>query len=186
MELFVPSLVVLLLSTIVCFFILPNLAPYVLGGLAIAMFGLGIWQHYTMFPYEYRTSLFTDLIRDYAGFFMSLAVILASITTMLAMYGGNTPSGEAMAIEMPEMPEMPEIPPIAEIPVMAEMPAMFGFNNTNKPANNSNKPANNANKPSNNTNKPANNANKPANNANKPANNANKKNNLASTSFKVV
>jgi hypothetical protein len=176
MELFVPSLVVLLLSTIVCFFILPNLAPYVLGGLAIAMFGLGFWQHYTMFPYEYRTSLFTDLIRDYAGFFMSLAVILASITTMLAMYGGNTPSGEAMAIEMPEMPE---IPPIAEIPVIAEMPAMFGFNNTNKPANNTNKPSNN-------TNKPANNANKPANNANKPANNANKKNNLASTSFKVV
>ncbi len=103
MELFIPSLVVLVLGAIFLFAFLPRLSPYVLGGLAVSMFGLGLWQHYTMFPYEYRISVASDTIKQYSGFIMLLAVIFAGVTGVLMMHGGNPPSTEGL------MPAMPNI-----------------------------------------------------------------------------
>ena len=65
MELFIPSLLVLILGALFGFVLLPKLSPYVLGVLAIAMFILGIWQHYMMFPYEYRSSVATEILKEY-------------------------------------------------------------------------------------------------------------------------
>jgi len=67
------------------------------------MFGLGLWQHYTMFPYEYRITVASDAIKQYSGFIMLLAVIFAGVTGVLMMHGGNPPSTEGM------MPAMPNI-----------------------------------------------------------------------------
>ena len=93
MELFIPSLVVLLLAAIICFFILPRMSPYVLGILSLLMFGIGIWQHYSMFPYEYRsTSMVTDMLRDYAGFVITIVVIIAGTGLILGSYGVNPPA----------------------------------------------------------------------------------------------
>jgi hypothetical protein len=103
MELFIPSLVVLVLGAIFLFAFLPNLSPYVLGGLAVSMFGLGLWQHYTMFPYEYRISVASDTIKQYSGFIMLLAVIFAGVTGVLMMHGGNPPSTEGMIPAMPNI-----------------------------------------------------------------------------------
>ena len=96
MELFIPSLVVLVLGAIFLFAFLPKLSPYVLGGLAVSMFILGLWQHYTMFPYEYKMSAASDVIKQYSGFIMLLAVIFAGVTGVLMMHGGNPPSTEAL------------------------------------------------------------------------------------------
>jgi len=174
MELFIPSLVVLILGALFGFVLLPRLSPYVLGGLAIAMFGLGLWQHYTMFPYEYKASMATDVLKQYSGFIMLVAVIFAGTVSVLYMHGGNPPAAGDV---MPELPAMPNI-----------------MGSSNNAKNNSggifNLGGNNA--------KPANgaangmlgavtnafNGLKNAVNA-KPANNA-KKNNLASPSFKTV
>jgi hypothetical protein len=82
-EYFVPALIAIILSALIFFFVLPRLSPYILGGLAIAMLALGIWQHYSMFPYEYRTSIATELLQQYAGFIMLVLVILASIIGIL-------------------------------------------------------------------------------------------------------
>ena len=106
MELFIPSLVVLILSALVCFFVLPKMSPYVLGMLAFAMFGLGIWQHYSMFPYEYRASMVTDMLKEYSGFVMLLAVIFAGTVAILFLHGGNPP---AAADIMPSVPSMPAV-----------------------------------------------------------------------------
>ena len=103
MELFIPSLIVLILSALVFFYILPRLSPYVLGVLAFAMFGLGIWQHYSMFPYEYRMSMVTDMMQAYSGFIMLLAVIFVGIFSILMLHGENAPAASDMLsdIKMP-------------------------------------------------------------------------------------
>jgi hypothetical protein len=166
MELFIPSLIVLVLGAIFLFAVLPKLSPYVLGGLAVSMFGLGLWQHYTMFPYEYKMSVASDTIKQYSGFIMLLAVIFAGVVGVLMMHGGNPPSTEGL------------------IPAMPAMPNIMGSSNNAKNGNNAgsifNLGGNNA---------------KNGNsggimgtvaNAFKPANNAKKNNNLASPSFKTV
>ena len=57
------------------------------------MFGIGIWQHYSMFPYEYRsTSMVTDIMREYAGFVILIAVIIAGTGLILGSYGLNPPA----------------------------------------------------------------------------------------------
>jgi hypothetical protein len=170
MEFFIPSLIVLLLSALVCLVLLPKLAPYVLGGAAVVMFILGIWQHYVTFPYEYKASMFTDLIREYAGFFMSLAVIIVSIGFILGTAGltgssgnsnnsGNSSnssnSGNSNNTKANNTNNSSMLPAILSTPVADILPNLTG--NANGKANNT------------------------------KANNANKKNNnLASTSFKVV
>jgi len=167
MELFIPSLIVLVLGALFAFVLLPKLSPYVLGCLAITMFGLGLWQHYTMFPYEYKASMATELLKQYSGFIMVVAVIFAGTVTVLMMHGGNPPAAGDV---MPELPAMPNI---------------MGSNNAKK--NNSGGIFNLGGN--------ANNG-KPANgimgavtnvfNGAKPANNAKKNNNVASPSFKTV
>ena len=129
------------------------------------MFGLGLWQHYTMFPYEYRVSTASDTIKQYSGFIMLLAVIFAGVTGVLMMHGGNPPSAENGASAMPAMRNI------------------MGSSNNSK--NNSpsifNLGGNNA-KNGNGIMASVTNA---MNGMMKPANNA-KKNNLASPSFKTV
>lgn len=92
MELFLPSLIVLVLGAIVCFFVIPKMSPYALGVIAIIMLCLGVWQHYKMFPYEYRVSGFTETAKDYSGFIMLAAIILGGVVMVAQFYGANPPS----------------------------------------------------------------------------------------------
>ncbi len=100
MELFIPSIVVLLLGALICFFVIPKMSPYVLGILSLLMFGIGIWQHYSMFPYEYRTpSMVTDMIKQYAGFFLVIVVIIVGIGMILQSYGLSPPAATTILPE---------------------------------------------------------------------------------------
>ena len=105
MELFIPSIAVLIIAAIICFFVLPNMSPYVLGLLCMAMFALGVWQHYSMFPYEYRTSMFTDTLQQYSGFVMILAVIFAGLVAMRFLPSSNS-SGNIVSSAASILPEM--------------------------------------------------------------------------------
>lgn len=179
MEWFIPSLLVLLLAAIVCFIILPKLSPYILGVLSILMFCLGVWQNYTMFPYEYRLSLFTNLLQDYAPFVMVLAVIVGGVVTAMIAFGVAPP---AITEAIPKT--------IAEvIPAMPSIPML-----NSKPANNSAKNGNSGGLMGMiNGSKPANNAAKNGNSGGimgvlngSKSNNNSKRNNIASASFKTV
>jgi hypothetical protein len=174
MELFVPSLIVLILGALFFLVLLPKLSPYVLGGLAVCMFFLGLWQHYTMFPYEYRTSMVTDLLKQYAGFIMLIAVILAGTTAILMRHGGNPPETADV---------IPEIPAMSEITEQAANIFNLSGNNA-KPSNGNVKPSN-GNAAKQGIMATVTNAVNGVKNAIKPNNNV-KKNNLASASFKSV
>jgi len=125
MELFIPSLVVLVVAAVIVFLILPNLSPYILGVLAISFLVAGVVQHYSMFPYEYRTSMISESLKQYSGFIMIGAMIFGLLVVLMWSFGLSPP---AVANVMPAMPAMPAMPTIPGI---------------NAPLNGSNRPANN-------------------------------------------
>jgi len=177
MELFEPSLLILVISAIVCFIILPKASPYILGFLALGMFIIGAWQHYKMFPYEYRLSLVTDILHDYAPFVMLISVIFGGMVAMMIAFGVSPP---AMSNIIPAA--VTNALPAA---VTNIVPANAGKVDNVKKANNSGiMNMLNGSKPVNNSSKPANSGGifntKPA------SNNNSKKNNIASPSFKTL
>ena len=104
MELFIPSLIVLLTCFLIIIFVMPNISPYMLGAMCMFMFAIGVWQHYSMFPYEYRGSMVTDMLHQYAGFVMVLAIIFSGLIVMY-MYGQKPQTSNSI---IPEI-KMPNI-----------------------------------------------------------------------------
>jgi len=102
MELFIPSILVLFVCFILLAFVMPRMSPYMLGGVCIVMFALGVWQHYTMFPYEYRASMVTDMLKDYSGFIMLIAIIFSGLIVMY-LFNGNSVTNLVPASLVPEM-----------------------------------------------------------------------------------
>jgi hypothetical protein len=98
MEWFIPSILVLVLSAIVCFMFLPKWSPYTLGLLSFALFFVGIWQHYSMFPYEYKNGSAGSSAQDYAPFIMIGGVILAGIIGISVVRGGSGSGPSVVAI----------------------------------------------------------------------------------------
>ena len=93
MEWFVPSLLVLVLGAIICIFIMPRMSPYTLGITSVLLFALGIWHHYSMFPYEYPGQYpIKEVFKDYSGFIMIIAVIISGVIGVMVMYGGSPPA----------------------------------------------------------------------------------------------
>jgi hypothetical protein len=111
MELFIPSLMVIVIGAIVFFVVLPKMAPYTLGGMAILLFILGMYQHYSTFPYEYSGNM-KDLLRDYSGLVMLVVTILGFTVAIMLVYGGNPPplSSLPMVSSMPSLPSLPSLP----------------------------------------------------------------------------
>ena len=101
MELFIPSLLVLVLGAIVCFVFLPKWSPYTLGLLSFGLLFIGAVQHYYMFPYEYKLSVLQATAADYAPFIMLAAVVLGGMVATMLAFGGNPPSVAAIANSVP-------------------------------------------------------------------------------------
>ena len=126
MELFIPSLVALLLGAVVFFALLPQMSPYALGLSAIVLCVVGIYYHYTKFPYEYSSSQFKFLLQDIAPFAMLGASIIGLLVVIMLFFGNSAPSVGSILPAMPEMPAMPNMPN------MMNMPNILPANNSNK------------------------------------------------------
>jgi len=128
MELFIPSLFVVVLSSFVILVFLPKMAPYTLGFLALALFAFGIWQNYKMFPHEYRGTMILQNLKDYSPFVMVTLIIVGGMITILSVFGPTPPSIAAV---------IPEAVPanIAKATNTNIVPSFFnlsGNTNTNK------------------------------------------------------
>jgi len=104
MELFIPSLLVLLVGAIVCFVLMPSWSPYTLGMVSFGLLAIGIMQHYSTFPYEYKLSYLKEATKDYSPFIMIAAVIIGGMIATMLAFGGNPPSVATMATSLPAMP----------------------------------------------------------------------------------
>jgi hypothetical protein len=109
MELFIPTLLVLVLAAVVCFVFLPRMSPYTLGMLSFGFLAVGVWQHYSLFPYEYQTARLGMYLSDYAPFIMAGAVVLGGMIAVMLTFGGNPPSIAAVTNSLPAMPALPNI-----------------------------------------------------------------------------
>jgi hypothetical protein len=106
MELFIPSLLVLVLGAIVCFVFLPKWSPYTLGLLSFGLLFIGAVQHYYMFPYEYKLSVLQATAADYAPFIMIAAVVLGGLIATMLAFGANPPSVASVADSLPNVSMM--------------------------------------------------------------------------------
>lgn len=181
---FIPALISIILSALIFFFILPRLSPYILGALSVLMLALGIWQHYSMFPYEYRTSIVSELLKQYAGFIILALVILASIIGILFVHGANLPEVSKV---IPEIPAMPNLMPGNTSKNNSSKNAFnFGGNETKANGANSGILGAVTNAYNSATNAVANAVTNAKNGIVNAGKNNSKKNNVASPSFKVV
>jgi hypothetical protein len=103
MELFLPSLLIILLASVVVFTVIPRFAPMTLTLISIVLLVLGVSHHYKLFKDEYRLSTWqtSSFIAPALVLGVALFFILGYI---LSYFGSGVP-----------VPTIPDIPSVGEI-----------------------------------------------------------------------
>lgn len=110
MELFIPSVLLLLLAAAIIFFVLPRFGAPALALISVILLGLGIYQHMNAFGSEYKLSTWQYQFTSYAPFIMVGGLLLVMGVYLLSL----SPFGRANTGTT--APVLPEIPTIAEMP----------------------------------------------------------------------
>ncbi len=100
MELFVPSILILLLAAILSFGVFPNMPPFVLALIAILLLVVVGYNHHLTFKDEYAMSTWQDSIYNAATPFFSAVIAIFMIGFLLNFFGGrkaNAPAAPAGA-----------------------------------------------------------------------------------------
>lgn len=100
MELFLPSIFILLLGGAVVFFFLPRFGPLTLAALSLILLAIGVYHHATMFGTEYRLSTWQYGLIGYAPYVLVgglLLVILFYLLSLLPAVGGKAENAAAAA-----------------------------------------------------------------------------------------
>ncbi len=91
MELFIPSLVGIVLAALVVMFILPRLSPIILGVLALVFLVLAAYQHFTFFGNEYALSTWQLPLVNYGPYLLLGGLIIFLILFIVNFIGtGST------------------------------------------------------------------------------------------------
>ncbi len=102
MELFLPSILLMLLAGVVVFMILPRFGPYVLTGLSIALLIFGVSHHYKSFYDEYRLATWYQTSSFLAPALVLGIALFFLLSYMLTFFGGS-------GIPVPAMPSIPGV-----------------------------------------------------------------------------
>jgi hypothetical protein len=110
MELFIPSVLLLLLAAAVVFFVLPRFGAPMLAVISVALLAFGIYQHMNAFGYEYKMLTWQYGLMNYAPYIMvgGLLLVIAFYLITISPFGKTNAGTTA--------PSMPEMPTIAEMP----------------------------------------------------------------------
>lgn len=130
MELFLPSVLALLLAAAIVFFVLPRFGPAVLALVSLGLLAFGLYQHRTLFGSEYRLSTVRLDAMTYAPYIMVGGVLLFIVLYLLNI----SPLGQGNTTA----PVMPDVPTVAEMPPAntATNAVTAGVNNALKAATN--------------------------------------------------
>ena len=106
MELFLPSLLVLLIAAGIVFVALPRFGPATLAVLSLALLVFGVYQHMNTFGTEYRLSTWQTGFSGFTPFIMlgGIFIVMAIYLLFLSPFGGKN-----TAVALPEMPELPSV-----------------------------------------------------------------------------
>ena len=101
MELFLPSILVIIFAALIIMIILPNFSPLVIVILSVILLTASTYQHFQFFWHEYQQSTWQATLKIFAP-----GVIIAAIFVYIFIVG----SSFLMSGTVPKMPEM-ELPP---------------------------------------------------------------------------
>ena len=110
MELFIPSVLLLLLAAAVIFFVLPKFGPAALAMISVVLLGLGIYQHMNAFGSEYKLSTWQYNFTSYAPFIMVGGLLLVIGFYLLTLSPFGRTNAGTTAPSLPEMPTISEMP----------------------------------------------------------------------------
>jgi hypothetical protein len=105
MELFFPSVIVLLLAAAVVFFVFPRFGPATLAIISAVLLAFGLYQHYTTFGTEYRFS--TWQLVSFAPYLMVGGLLL--VIAIFLLY--TLPVGTANTAPTVNVPTVEDMPP---------------------------------------------------------------------------
>ena len=107
MELFLPSVIVLLLAAAVVFFLLPKFGPATLAIVSAILLAFGLYQHYSTFATEYRFS--TWQYAAFSPYFLvgGLLLVIAAFFLYTIPVSSGAPNATPPNVEMPTVAEMP-------------------------------------------------------------------------------
>ncbi len=105
MELFLPSLLVLLIAAGVVFVALPRFGPATLAVLSLALLVFGVYQHMNTFGTEYRLSTWQLMFSSFTPFLMLGAVLAVIAIYFLFLSPFGAAKTNNTAIEIPNLPE---------------------------------------------------------------------------------
>lgn len=93
MEIFLPSVFLMLVVCIFTMLFVPKLSPFVIAIIATVFIGLTAYNHYALFSNEYRIMTWADSIKHFAPTILTLLVIV--LTGIYLMYIFTTGKGVA-------------------------------------------------------------------------------------------
>lgn len=107
MELFLPSVIVLLLAAAVVFFLLPKFGPATLAIVSAVLLVFGLYQHYSTFQTEYRFS--TWQMTAFSPYYLigGLLTVLAIFFLYTIPVGGGSSEVAVPNVELPTVSSMP-------------------------------------------------------------------------------
>jgi membrane-associated HD superfamily phosphohydrolase len=81
MELFLPSLFILLLSAVLVLGVVPRISPLIIFIITLTFLVVAGWAHYQMFHYEYQTMAWRDYLTNSApiviGVILTVGILIA-------------------------------------------------------------------------------------------------------------
>lgn len=107
MELFLPSVLVLLLAAAVVFFVFPSFGPATLAIVSAILLSLGAYQHWAQFGNEYRLSTWWLGLIAYAPYVMVGGLLVAIAIYLLYLLPANSQNSTASIVPMPTISNMP-------------------------------------------------------------------------------
>ncbi len=102
MELFIPSLLAILIAAGIVMFLLPRLSPVILGVVALIFLVLAAYQHYTFFGSEYQLSTWQLPLVNYGPYLMIGGLVLFLIFFIVNFIGTGQASATAPLQKMNE------------------------------------------------------------------------------------
>jgi len=102
MELFLPSILIFILSIIVVIVIVPRFSPIIIVTLAILLLGAGTYNHFSMFWNEYRQSTWQQTLKFFAPGIILIAIFIYLFFAIGSFFtGGQVPVPTMPAITIP-------------------------------------------------------------------------------------
>lgn len=102
MELFLPSILIFILSIIVVIAIVPRFSPIIIVTLAILLLGAGTYNHFSMFWNEYRQSTWQQTLKFFAPGIILIAIFIYLFFAIGSFFtGGQVPVPTMPAITIP-------------------------------------------------------------------------------------